>query len=78
MGIPLTIDLDEGSARVLDEIAATRDTSRESLVQDAVAAYLTFEARQREKIRDGLAAAERGDFASDEDVARVFSAYRRA
>lgn len=76
MGVPITIEIEEGFARALDEIAAALDRNRERVVQDAIAANLAFEARQRNRIRDGLAAANRGDFASDEEVARVFSAYR--
>ena len=45
-------------------------------VQDASPYRLTDE--QREQVRAALEEAERGEFASDEEVAAVFDRYRRA
>jgi predicted transcriptional regulator len=33
--------------------------------------YVALSARQIEKVEEGIAAADRGDFATDEEVARV-------
>lgn len=78
MGVSLTINVAESAVATLDEIAASRDLSRECLIEQTLADYLAFEAEQITKIRNGLAAADCGDFASDEEVERTFAKYREA
>ena len=78
MGVSLTINVAASAAATLDEIAAARDLSREALVEQALAEFLAFEAEQLAKIQEGKAAADRGDFATDEEVEQVFSKYRIA
>jgi predicted transcriptional regulator len=78
MSAPLEIALDDEHARLLDEIAASRGVTPEAIVVEALSDYLAFQARQRAKIRDGIAAADRGEFASDEEVEQLFARYRTA
>jgi predicted transcriptional regulator len=71
MTAAFTVRLDEAVAHALDRLAEKTDRSRNWLVNQAVQDYVTVNAWQLEKIEAGIAAADRGDFASDEEVARV-------
>ena len=75
MTAAVTIDLDEGTLSALDALAARLDRPRDALVGEALAEWLAFQRGQIEKIEAGLAAADRGEFASDEEVARVVAKY---
>jgi predicted transcriptional regulator len=68
---PFTVRLDESTLSALDQIADKTERSRSWLVARAVEEFVALNAWQIGKIESGLAAAERGEFASDKDVARV-------
>ena len=85
MGAPLILNLDDATRMRLEEAAAARDISTEALARAALKVFLNdqellerdhFEPWQEELIRQGIEAADRGDFASDEDIEHVFSKYR--
>lgn len=67
----LTIQLDPNTLGALDRLAEKTDRSREWLVNKAVEDYVAVNAWQIRKIEEGIAAADRGDFASDEELARL-------
>jgi predicted transcriptional regulator len=68
MDIDLTIDQESRLA----ELAARDGRSLSELAAEAIARYLDDEARFAEMVRDGIAAADRGEFvASDEVWARA-------
>ncbi len=71
MSAPFTVRLDEPTLAALDELAHKTDRSRNWLVARAIEDYVALNAWQIGKIEAGLAAAERGDFATDDDVARI-------
>jgi predicted transcriptional regulator len=71
MTAAFTVRLDDAVLRDLDRLAEKTDRSRNWLVTQAVREYVSVSAWQLEKIETGIAAADRGDFASDEEVARV-------
>lgn len=71
MSASVTVRLDEPTLVALDELAHKTDRSRDWLVARAIEDYLALSDWQIGKIEAGLAAAERGDFASDKDIARV-------
>ena len=71
----VTISIDETTLTALDDLAVRTDLSREALVHQALENYLELQAWQLKKIQGGLAAADRGDFATDEEVTAVFSKY---
>ena len=71
MSAAFTIRLDEATLGALDQLAAKTDRSRNWLVTKAIEDYVALNAWQIGKIEAGVAAAARGDFASDEEVARV-------
>jgi predicted transcriptional regulator len=71
MSAAFTVRLDETTLGALDQLAEKTERSRNWLVSRAVEDFVALNAWQLGKIEAGLAAANRGDFASDDDVARV-------
>jgi len=71
MSASVTVRLDQPTLAALDELARKTSRSRDWLVARAVEDFVASDAWRIEKIEEGLAASERGDFASDEEVARV-------
>jgi predicted transcriptional regulator len=71
MPAPFTVRLDESTLTALDHLAEKTDRSRNWLVSRAVEDFVALNAWQLGKIEAGLAAADRGDFASDDELARV-------
>ncbi len=77
MSAAFTVRLDEATLSALDKLAEKTDRSRTWLVTKAIEDYVTLNAWQIDKIEAGVAAADHGDFASDEDVARVRTKFAR-
>lgn len=71
MSSAFTVRLDETTLDALDQLAEKTERSRNWLVAKAVEDYLSQNAWQVAKIEAGIAAADRGDFASDDEVARL-------
>jgi predicted transcriptional regulator len=71
MPAPFTVRLDESTLNALDHLAEKTDRSRNWLVARAVEEFVAVNAWQLDKIEAGLAAANRGEFATDEELARV-------
>ena len=67
----LTIRLDDATLGALDRLAEQTDRPRDWLIAQAIEDYVALNAWAVGKIEAGLAAADRGDFASPEEVARV-------
>ena len=75
MTAAFTLRLDEETLEALDRLAEKTERSRSWLATKAIEDYIALNAWQIGKIEAGTAAADRGDFASDDDVARVVSKY---
>ncbi|HEV2955905.1 MAG TPA: ribbon-helix-helix protein, CopG family [Xanthobacteraceae bacterium] len=75
MAAAFTVRLDESILRDLDRLAEKTDRSRNWLVSQAVQEYVGVNAWQIERIEEGIAAADRGDFASEAEVARVMAKF---
>ncbi len=71
MTAAFTVRLDETTLAALERLAEQTDRSRNWLVAKAVENYVAMNAWQIGKIEAGVAAADRGDFASDDELARV-------
>jgi predicted transcriptional regulator len=69
----ITFRLDSERRAVLDEIAAGLDRDRSYIINEAITLYLDLYQWQVEEIRQGVAEADAGDFATDEDVEAVFA-----
>ncbi len=71
MTAPFTVRLDEDMLGALDALAEKTDRSRNWLVARAIESYVSLNAWQIAKIEEGIAAANRGDFATDEEMAEL-------
>jgi predicted transcriptional regulator len=70
-----TLSLSEETLEALDRLAEKTERSRSWLATRAIEDYVALNAWQIGKIEAGMAAADRRDFARDEDVARVARKY---
>jgi predicted transcriptional regulator len=70
-----TLRLSEATLEALDQLAEKTERSRSWLATKAIEDYVALNAWQIGKIEAGIAAADRGDFASDDDVERVAEKY---
>lgn len=71
MSAAFTIRLDDETLGALDQLAQKTERSRHSIVNQAIADYVAQNAWRIDRIEAGLAAADAGDFASDQDIARL-------
>ncbi len=71
MPAPFTVRLDEPMLEALDRLAAKTERSRSWLVARAIEDYVALNAWQIARIEEGIAAADRGDFATDDAIARI-------
>ena len=62
----------------LDQLAAQVDRSRNYLANQALEEFLELRAWQIEKVRAGIAAAERGEFVPDQEMEGIFERYQDA
>lgn len=69
----LTVPLDPALSKDLDSLAAETRRTRASLATEAIAHYVALQNWQIAKIKAGVAAAERGDFASDDELAAMLA-----
>jgi predicted transcriptional regulator len=72
----MDIRLEPSLRQQLAALAEETDRNEEELVGEAIANYLDLQAWQRERIKQAIAAADRGEFAPPEDVERVFTTYK--
>lgn len=71
MGSSNIVKLDDATLLAVDSLAAELDVTREAIIARAVASLSALNEWQVAKIRRGLEAAERGDFASEAEFERV-------
>jgi predicted transcriptional regulator len=74
----MTLEISDSLKARLEAIAARSTLSAEEIVVDALAngRSLSWYERFLDDVEKGIAAADRGEFATDEDVARVLNKYR--
>jgi predicted transcriptional regulator len=68
MPAAFTVRVDDETLAALDKLAARTERPRNWLVKEALKTYLDIQAWQVAKIEAGIAAADRGEFAADEDL----------
>ena len=71
MAAPFTVRLDESTLSALDQLAEKTERTRNWLVSRAIEDFVALNTWQIGKIEAGLKAADLGDFASDDELARV-------
>jgi len=67
----LTLRLDSKTKKKLDRLAKATERSRSFLAAQAIQEFVALNEWQIEETRKAVAQADSGDFATDEDVARV-------
>jgi len=73
-----SVRADSKKVKQLDRIAKQQDRSRNYLVNQAIDQLLELHAWQTERVMEGIKAADEGRFASDADMAKIFSKYENA
>jgi len=76
MTAAFTIRLDDETLAKLDALAADTDRSRNWLATKAIENYVAINAWQIQRIKEGIAEADRGEFATEEELEAVFAKYR--
>jgi RHH-type rel operon transcriptional repressor/antitoxin RelB len=74
----LTLSIAEGIVAGLDRLARETGRAADQLAEEALQRYLDYEGWKVEKIRQALAQAEAGEFATDQEMAEAFDRYRYA
>ena len=69
----VTVTLSEEDKDFLERLARRQQRSNADLAAEALHAYLRFEAEQISRIQDGIAAADRGEFATEREVEEFFT-----
>ncbi len=72
-----TVRLSDDVARKLDALASKLDRSRSYVAAQAIGDFVAREAWQLADIEAGLREAERGEFATDAEVAAVIAKYTK-
>lgn len=73
-----TIRVPDDIADRLNQLAQKLDRSRSYVAAQAIEDFVSREEWQLAEIEAGIAEADRGEFASDDDVARVVGKYVKA
>ena len=73
-----SVRADSKKVKQLDMIAKQQDRSRNYLVNKAIDQLLDLNTWQSERVKEGIKAADQGRFASDADMAKIFSRYENA
>ena len=73
----LTLRIDAKLRKKLDRLAESTQRSRAFLAAEAIREYVDVNEWQVEEIKKGIAEADAGDFASDEEVAKTIARLTR-
>ncbi len=76
-GSVLTLRIDEKLRKKLDKLAEATQRSRAFLAAEAIREYVDVNEWQVAEIKKAVAAADAGDFATDEEVQRTFAKWTR-
>ncbi|MEH2089578.1 CopG family ribbon-helix-helix protein [Nostoc sp.] len=71
----ITFWIDSDRKAALDAIAVAMNCDRNHILNEAVATYLEMYQWQTEEIQKGIAEANTGDFADDEEVKATFARF---
>jgi RHH-type transcriptional regulator, rel operon repressor / antitoxin RelB len=73
----LSLRLDAKLKKQLERLSRTMSRSRSFVAAEAIREYVALNERPVEEIKKGLAEADRGEFATEKDVKRVLSKWKR-
>jgi len=77
MSAVMTLRLDAELRKKLDHLARAQRRSRSFVAAEAIREYVAVNAWQIEEIKKGLEEADRGDFATEEQVRRTLKKWTR-
>ena len=77
MSETLSIELEDEVRRALDRLVQQSARSVDDIVNQAVRDYLDVQQWQQRKIEAGIAAADRGEFATEDEIARIAAKYSK-
>lgn len=77
MSSTMTVRVDDDAKDRLDKLAAATGRSRSYLAGEAIREFIELNEWQIGEIREAVGEADRGEFASDADVKRLFDHWRR-
>lgn len=75
MGVASTIRTDEGTLARLDNVAKQMGRSRNWALNKAIEDFVEYHEWYAAKVQEGIEAAERGEFASKDEVDAIFSEF---
>jgi predicted transcriptional regulator len=70
------IDVEPDTLVQLDRLAADLSRPRRILVEEALRSYVEEQNMHLQQIREGIASADRGEFADASEVARIVNKYK--
>jgi RHH-type transcriptional regulator, rel operon repressor / antitoxin RelB len=73
---PVTFRIDDDKLEFLDQLAKSQDRDRSYIINQAVENYLEIKRWHHEQIRQAIADADAGKFASGEEVRAAFDAFK--
>lgn len=71
--LKITIQLSDDLNESVADLSATSGQSLETITQDALKHYINWRAEQLSDLQEALAAADRGEFASADEVHALFA-----
>jgi predicted transcriptional regulator len=75
MGVASTIRTDEGTLARLDSVAKQMGRSRNWALNKAIEDFVDYHEWYVAKVQEGIETAERGEFATDEEISAIFSKF---
>lgn len=69
----LSVRVNEKDEQILNQMAETMGTSKSKLVAEAIHNYVEMNVQYRKLIQERIAAADRGEFATDEEMRETFA-----
>ena len=76
MPAPATVEIAPDTKSRVEKLAADTNRSAQEIVTEAVEAYLEFESDYLRRVQRGLAEADRGEFASENQVKAAFAKFK--
>lgn len=73
-----SVRTDKKTVKQLDRLAKQLDRSRNYIVNQAIEQLLELHSWQDEQVKQGIRAADAGEFASDDEIDRIFGKYSDA
>jgi predicted transcriptional regulator len=77
MSKSVTFRLEDDKLQFLDTLADTHDRDRSYLLNEAVENYIDLHRWQMDEIRQAIAEADAGDFASEAEVRAAFDGFKQ-